>query len=180
MRIYQEKEEPPFIPTDVKKMERNVLMSNMSSNISSCTVPTRSSTSELECLLSHMDFVMAGGCCTYSGEPTVTWRLWLLSDLISCYRRSLCWSRKGEGGKNAEPQSFTLFKPLLLLLPILDHLCCPDPDHNLGGWCYRKPDAPGEIALLHGDSPLFTSSLTGCLKEEREEGGMWGGWGERR
>ena len=38
-----------------------------------------------------------------------------------------------------------------------------------GGWCYRKPDAPGEIALLHGDSPLFTSSWTGCLMGEREQ-----------
>ncbi|KAF3835218.1 hypothetical protein F7725_027776 [Dissostichus mawsoni] len=36
---------------------------------------------------------------------------------------------------------------------------------------YRKPDVPGQITLLHGDSSLFTSSSTGCLKEEREEGG---------
>lgn len=117
----------------------------------------------------------------YLDVPIITWGLWLLSDLISCYRRNLCWSTKRGGGEeNAEPQSFTLFSPLLLLLllPILDHLCCPDPDHNLGGWCYRKPDAPGEIVLLHGDSSIFTSSLTGCLKEEREEGGMWGGWGD--
>lgn len=46
----------------------------------------------------------------------------------------------------------------------------PWPDHNLRGWCYRKPDAPGEIELLHGDSSLFTSSLTGCLKMKRGRG----------
>lgn len=141
----------------------------------------------------HMNFDMVGRCCTYLGVSTMSlvrkwsnseltkgrrctglggWELWLLSDLILCYRTSLCWNWRGE---NTEQQSFTLFQPLLLLLLlILDHPCCPDPDYNLGGWCYRKPDAPGKIELLHGDSSLFTSSLTGCLKMKNREGGGCG------
>lgn len=43
---------------------------------------------------------------------------------------------EAQTGKNAEPQSCTLFHPLLffsLLQLILNHPCWPDPDHNLGG-----------------------------------------------
>lgn len=79
--------------------------------------------------------------------------------------KSVC---MGGVGGSAGLQSFALFRPLPLLLPIPSHLCCPDPDHNLGGWCYRKPRTPGKIVLLHGDSTVFISSLTGCLKESGE------------
>lgn len=111
--------------------------------------------------------------------------IWIIVWPHNQVTEEVCAEAEGGAG-DAEPQSFTLFRPLLLLLLlILDHLCCPDPDHNLGGWCYRKPKTPGEIVLLHGDSPLFTSSLTGCLKEEREkerrkEGERWGDYGEKK
>lgn len=148
--------------------------------------PTQSYICQIEELhLAMHEFCHAGRMlqvfrCTYNYRG-----FGLLSDLTIRLQKKSVLKQKGGAG-DAEPQSFTLFRPLLLLLLlILDHLCCPDPDHNLGGWCYRKPKTPGEIVLLHGDSPLFTSSLTGCLKEEREEerqkeGERWGDYGEKK
>lgn len=96
---------------------------------------------------------------------------WLWFDFIIRLHKKSVLKQKvcacGVGG-SAGLQSFALFQPLPLLLLIPSHLCCPDPDHNLGGWCYRKPRTPGKIVLLHGDSPVFISSLTGCLKESGE------------
>lgn len=108
-------------------------------------------------------------------RKTVTWRFWFL-----------CWSRRGVcvcWGEGHNPShclgpfssstcwSLTTSAALTLIT-------------TCGGWCYRKPETPGEIALLHGDSPLFTSSLTGGLKEERKErrreGKRWGDYEGRR
>ena len=133
------------------------------SNIFSCTAQTQSYTPLF--LHTHVFY----HCCRMLRISRCAWNYHLgvviiVRPHIVLQKKSVL-KQKGWGG-DAAPQSFTLFKPLPL---ILDHLCCPDPDHNLGGWCYRKPDAPGEIALLHGDSPLFTSSWTGCLMGEREQ-----------
>lgn len=78
------------------------------------------------------------------------------------------------------PQSCALLEPLPLLPPILSRLRCSDPDHNVGGWCYRKPGTPGKIELLHGDRPVFTSSFSGCLRGETEGGQKVGEEQKRR
>lgn len=74
--------------------------------------------------------------------------------IIVCFRITLpcsvCWSR-GVWAGDLEPQSCALFQTLLCLLSllplILTSLCWSDPECNLGGWCYRKPDVPGQIVL---------------------------------
>lgn len=105
-----------------------------------------------------------------SGSPASVEDFWWRPDLIvRLHKKSaaVCvrvWERDGAVGGGCRGHN-----PVHCLGPSPSRcrssvrLRCPDPDHNVGGWCYRKRGTPGKIARLHGDSPVFTSSLSGCL-----------------
>lgn len=174
-RIYQQKEVSLFILADVEKCAhvRQQLSYNAGERWSNIYFgfPRPALYLTNRWLASWLDYIFHGRRMLYALRHALKSEDFdFLSNLIIRLQKKSVWKHGG----GAESQSSTLFGPS----SILDHLCCLDPDHNLGGWCYRKLGTPREIVLLHGDSPLFTSSLTGCLKEDREgwkEQERWGG-----
>lgn len=129
--------------------------------------------------MSHTFCITLRRNCRNSG-PTETVRcpeshdcgLCLLSNVISGYRSSLRWSRRAKREKKT-PKCRTTILDIVPPSPAPPLATKPrpslfDPDRNLVGWCYRKPDAPGKIVLPRGDSSLLTSSLIACLKTEGE------------